>query len=496
MRTDPSRRVWAGQIGMTAGALALACSAGSPAGSGPARVIVEDDGEQPSPMVPPVMMPPPTPDTGGGAVFDPDDQGTTGADPAAAVRLRGLKEKQVTCEGDGRTTISGTVYIPAGTLPVYNALVYVPDSNLQPLTPGASCGCQISGSPIATALTDSAGHFVLENAPVGEDIPLVVQVGDWRREFNIGTVSACTDTPVPDQTLRLPAMRSQGDMPKIAVGTAFFDSLECLVRKLGIDKSEFTHIAGDGRVQFFAADERGTNRFADDWNEGREFQSAEYLWSTVELLQPYDVVLLSCDGQDDYLENKSPEARQAVHDYLNLGGRVFGSHFQEAWFEHGPEQLPEIATFTDDDLGDISAQVVTSFPKGQALAEWLVNVGASEVLGEIPIRSAQYTIVEENPALAQRWIATADPDSVQYISANTPLGAPEAEQCGRLVLSDIHVSPGGTGDDVSRAQLEFPQGCVTEGFSPQEAVLAFMLFDITACVVPDDQAPVAPPPIY
>jgi hypothetical protein len=67
-------------------------------------------------------------------------------------------------------------------------------------------------------------------------------------------------------------------------------------------------------------------------------------------------------------------------------------------------------------------------------------------------------------------------------------------------LSDIHVSPGRVAevddDDLSHRTLEFPEGCRTEGFSPQEAALAFMLFDITSCLVPDDQVPVAPPPIY
>ena len=46
-------------------------------------------------------------------------------------------------------------------------------------------------------------RFVLENVPTGTNIPLVIQVGKWRRELNIGPVSACTDTAVPDQTLRL-----------------------------------------------------------------------------------------------------------------------------------------------------------------------------------------------------------------------------------------------------------------------------------------------------
>ena len=45
---------------------------------------------------------------------------------------------------------------------------------------GRACGvCDgtASGKPIASALTDASGKFVLENPPVGKDIPLVLQVG-------------------------------------------------------------------------------------------------------------------------------------------------------------------------------------------------------------------------------------------------------------------------------------------------------------------------------
>jgi hypothetical protein len=125
------------------------------------------------------------------------------------------------------------------------------------------------------------------------------------------------------------------------------------------------------------------------------------------------------------------------------------------------------------------------------MAEWVVNTGTSAD-GQVPIKGGAHTILQENTDYAQRWLETVDPDSVQYISANTPLGASDADQCGRVVLSDLHVSPGPP-DDFSAPGTEFPGGCVTNTLSPQEAVLAFMLFDLSACIVPDSQAPVAPP---
>jgi hypothetical protein len=491
-------------------ALAAACS---PTGAGggasdaptvtPAAPVTPGSPEL-TPVVP-VSDPPPSVPSGdpsaAGQFIDPDEMPIV---PTAPIRRRGLKEKQVTCPGGGTTSLSGTVYIPSGELALYNAMVYVPDADLRPFTPGASCGCEISGEPIASALTDADGHFVLENVPVGSDIPLVVQVGEWRREFNIGTVEACADQPIPDQTLRLPSRQSEGDIPKIAVATGFADALECLVRKLGIAPEEFTHPRRAGRVNLFAG-YGGTDRFSDSMNGGEPFPPSGALWSDLPSLQLYDIVLLSCDsrapdaGGDD---DKDARSMQAMYDYLNGGGRVFASHFQEVWFQKGPAPFPDLATYVHDPNyeGPPDFQVVTDFPKGQAMAEWALASGASTDTGQIPVLGAKRTILSENPMYAQRWLTSDAPETVQYLSANTPLGASEADQCGRVVLSDLHVSPGRVDeethdpiDDLSEQDLPFPNGCVTSGFSPQEKLLAFMLFDISACVVPDNQAPAAPP---
>jgi hypothetical protein len=425
-----------------------------------------------------------------------DDVRMPPPDDAPVSVRRGLINRQVTCDGGGTTTVSGTVYIPSGKLPLFNATVYVPDATLSPLTPGVSCNCEITGEPIATALTDASGRFVLENVPVGPNIPLVIQVGDWRREFNIGTIAACQDNPVPDQTLRLPARRSEGDIPRIAVATGRADALECLVRKLGVDDSEFTNEDEGGRVTLFAGP-GGTQRYVRPTRRSA-FSPVEALWQDLESLSRYDVVLMSCDANSDNLENKTGQSLEAMHDYLNGGGRVFASHYQNVWLQRGPAPLPQLAEFQNQaDLGTVSGTVDTSFPKGLALAQWLMSSGASPAMGEVTIAAAQHTIVAENPEFAQRWIATEDPASVQYISANAPFGAPEAEQCGRMVFSDIHLSEGRQGDDISdeSGQFDFPNGCVTTDFTPQEAVLAFMLFDLSACVVPDNVAPAAPPPV-
>jgi hypothetical protein len=410
-------------------------------------------------------------------------------------QCQGLQCQQANCQTE-RTTISGTVYAPSGELPLYNVAVFVPNAALEPLTQGPKCGCEISGEPVVAALTDATGHFVLENAPSGSNIPLVIQAGEWRRTFTLDTVADCDETVVADGLLRLPAKQSEGDMPKIAISTGGADALECLVRKLGIDETEFTAPSGTGKINFFAGYE-GAAKYVTTLNEGVDFPPAAELWSSVESLSQYDVVLMSCEGGSNTSE-KGDAAFEAMQQYANVGGRIFASHMHKVWFQQGPEPFPQIADFVEKEpLDTLTANVITSFPKGQALAQWLVNVGASETEGLIDIEAAQHSVQNENAAYSQSWIASESPKSVQYLSANTPLGAPAEQQCGRMVFSDIHVSgdlaKAGAGlADSSEQSVGFPEGCVTTELSPQEKVLAFMLFDIASCVVPDAVEPLPP----
>jgi hypothetical protein len=398
----------------------------------------------------------------------------------------GLKCQQVDCRGNPKTTVSGTVYDPAGINPLYNVIVYVPNSPLDPIPHGVAvcdqCGAIASGSPIVTALTDAAGKFTLEDVPVGTDIPLVIQVGKWRRKVVLPNVTQCQDNPVPnpaqaDQKLRLPRNKTEGDMPLIALSTGC-DPMENLFRKIGIDLSEFTNGTGNGMFHVY----RGTGG-----SDGliSNPTPAQLFWADVNQLKKYDIAINACEC--------SPYSRGSAYgpmrDYLNSGGRFFGSHFHHNWFSPptGDPQLQASANWTpvfpaaDPNLYDDTKLIDTTFPKGKAMADWLNNVNQTPTYGEITFGKAPYDIGSTIPNVSQRWLygkgdkgQPAGLNRPAYISFNTPLGATAQNQCGRAVFADLHVSGG--------AQS-----------AAQEAALEFMFFDLSACVQKDSD-PVMPPP--
>jgi hypothetical protein len=104
------------------------------------------------------------------------------------------------------TSISGTVYDPAGKVPLYNVVVYVPGEALGEIPTGASCQtCNgfFTGKPKAVALSGADGKFKLTGAPAGADVPLVIQIGKWRRQITVPNVTACADTPLTDQRINM-----------------------------------------------------------------------------------------------------------------------------------------------------------------------------------------------------------------------------------------------------------------------------------------------------
>ncbi len=424
----------------------------------------------------------------GGIAIQPIDSG-----PACT----GLQCQIVTCDGGGTTSITGTVRDPAGNNPIYNANVYVPNSAVTAFTPGVSadqCGSngQLSGNPIVLTQTAANGTFTLNNVPSGSNIPLVIQIGRWRRQITIPTVTACTTTALTATQTRLPKNQSEGDIPKIAVASGGCDPLECLLTRIGIDSAEFTVPSGTGRVGFYQA------------NGGMPLASGSTPWwdtlmTSQTEINKYDLVFLPCQCGSEYGGAPSG-SHDILRTYAGLGGRIFTSHWGREWIENGPNAVfPGVANWNGASYGysdPLNVYADTSHPKGTAFSAWLTAAGASSPFSQSPPKFDVSSVIAPTLSMAYAWSDNnpgahpGSPDNITDMSFNAPLGVPANQQVGRVVYADTHVSATALRDWTYAYQ--FPTKCATGALTAQEKALEFLIFDLSACVGPPSNPP--PPP--
>jgi hypothetical protein len=269
-------------------------------------------------------------------------------------------------------------------------------------------------------------------------------------------------------------------LPRIALVSGGEDTLECLLRKLGIDDSEFGIRPGAGRVQLFTG-KGGMTELQASGGEGgaggagaNSMTPGRELWSSAEALGVFDLVLLGSETDANAAE-KPAASRQVLHDYVVNGGRVLLQHFQSYFLAAGPADVSSLATFAaQPDLpSPFTVEVDVGSPRGQALAAWLdvVNPNGSE--GELSVELGQNG-VQAVSAPAVRLLYADAPATVQAFSVDLPY-EPGAEVCGRVTATDLLTA---AGDSVAA----FPSGCQSQALSPQEQALAFLIFDLGACL--------------
>jgi hypothetical protein len=226
-----------------------------------------------------------------------------------------------------------------------------------------------------------------------------------------------------------------------------------------------------------------------------DLPNVDTLFADYAAMQSYDMILMSCEGGDDRYGPPDLQHRENLQRYANEGGRLFGGHFHNGIIDNRelPDDYPAFPPVVEFASGrdDIEPQLFTAnvnlgFDKGQALADWLLNVGGSTTRGQIEINDSERTVVSMLNPSAVSWIDadTDDGRAALYYGFPTPVDGPA---CGRMVFTDVHVASG-SGDSGKEV---FPS-CSTE-LTPQQKALAFLVFDLANCVRPTETEP--PPPI-
>ena len=124
------------------------------------------------------------------------------------------------------------------------------------------------------------------------------------------------------------------------------------------------------------------------------------------------------------------------------------------------------------------------------------------VYGEIATNMVASDLSAGTPGAAQTWAsslgfpgpgapgATPPVRGPRIVTVNTPVGMPADNQCGRAALLDLHITKDPAAAPANPA-AGFPAACgpnLTKG----EEALAFLFFDLSACIQ-DDTTPVFPP---
>jgi hypothetical protein len=232
--------------------------------------------------------------------------------------------------------------------------------------------------------------------------------------------------------------------------------------------------------------------------------------------------MLPCEGVADTSDpaNDGPAktalGKRNIRDYTTAGGRLFATHYSYTWLaplsgtntDGIAAAFPSVANWNLTAPSPMNpytlpfdAGVVTTFPKGAAFADWLVEVEASSTRGAISLIETRHNVDSVNTGRAQAWITGFNTrhsgggrSIVPHLTFNTPVDPPPLPdggtpvQCGRAVFSSFHVSA----NAVDATKTSFPTICKDEPPSAQEKALIFMFFDLAACVQDDNKEPEIP----
>ncbi len=397
----------------------------------------------------------------------------------------GLACFQLDCKGGTPTTLTGKVYAPNGIDPVYDALVYVP--TMIPEFPQTvqceACNEPLGGQPIVQTNTGVDGSFTLTNVPATLQVPIVVQKGRFRRSFNVD-VAACASAELPKAQTRLPKNQQEGDLPKMAVAVGNYDQIECVLRSIGIDESEFTTPGGTGAVHLY---KNYTN-----FGGGGGVDDLGALLSNYDKLATYNLLFVNCT---DERANAQPTGwKQNLYQYVNSGGRLYVTDwaydymeqvsqfapyifFEGAGTETAP-QPPDTAYYAWQGT-DLTGKLVDS-----TLAEWMKGTGASpsgmiNIIGSWAL--ANHVSADSASYPTHVWVEGNAAGKTRPMTATY-----DYNMCGKVLWSSYHTQePGGGGFDTSPGG-GFPSYCKSTPTTmiAQEKVLEFLIFQISDCVTP------------
>jgi hypothetical protein len=321
---------------------------------------------------------------------------------------------------------------------------------------------------------------------------------------------------------RLPANKSEGDLPAMALLTGGLDDLGCFLTKVGISASEYSAPHAGGHLDIYQGLGLGgvPAPGLSSGTAGNCTNTSCPLWANKSALENYDIVFLACEGDtfdpDDNGgtdggagglggllggggANVTQAGKTALHDWLDEGGKVFATHFHYTWFKNGPPDFQGVANWLGYSLGTGTCNnctLDTSLQSGKDFSAWLQSVGATTG-GGINLTGVADSVSTVNAMTTSRWIygnsGVGGAMDTKYMSFETPIGGIPVDggevggkkYCGKAVFTDLHAGGAPSG--------AVPGACKAGSMTAQEKALEFLIFNLASCVS-DESQPMKPPP--
>lgn len=365
-------------------------------------------------------------------------------------------------------TVQGRVLAPNGMDPVDEALISKP-LTIREFPPEVRC--EVCGDPedayCAAVHSRPDGSFILDRMPTGRHT-LVIQKGRFRKKLEVDI--PCGTLDLTAEQTRLPRNPMEGDIPKIAVATGDFDQIECVLNKIGLDATAFDRYEGASAGLLLPT---GLRPFSE-------------LVTNYDLLRTYNVVFVNCT-QDAFEQLLAmPTVQANLERYVGAGGRLYLTDWSYDWVEQVPQFSPYI------DFGRDMSGAAPEAPNGAAVGPGMIEIeaevvdpGLKEWMRGAGALGAGDTVHVKD--FLQMWVMMLayGNTTIEWVRGNVP-GAGvvpltvtfDYNQCGRVLFSSYHT----LGRDPLSFLTPYPMYCRPEPLSPQERILEYLIFEISACV--------------